>query len=113
MAIKSASITGTAVEVSASGSIDSTGEIIRFDGKLDVAKLDLNGLSFLKTYSAGPSDPRRATRATVSVVGPGGKIATVASADMHKLNVGAAFFFSTVSAHRKRAARWHCQTNAS
>lgn len=42
MAIKSASITGKAVEVSASGSIDSTGEIIRFDGKLDVAKLDLN-----------------------------------------------------------------------
>ena len=47
-------------------------------------------LSFLKTYSAALADPRQTTRATVSVVGPGGKIATVASADMHKLNVGAA-----------------------
>ena len=36
-------------------------------------------LSFLKTYSAARADPRRTTRATVSVVGPGGKIATVAS----------------------------------
>lgn len=63
------------------------------------------GLSFLKTYSAGRADPRQTIRAKVSVVGPGGKIATVASADMHKLNVGAVFFFSTVSAHRKRAAR--------
>jgi len=64
------------------------------------------GLSFLKTYSAARTDPRRTTRATVSVVGPGGKIATVASADMHKLNGGAVFFFSMVSAHRKRAARF-------
>lgn len=66
----------------------------------------IQDLSFLKTYSAARADPRRTTRATVSVVGPGGKIATVASADMHKLNVGAVFFFSTVSAHRKRAARF-------
>ena len=63
-------------------------------------------LSFLKTYSAARVGPRRTTRATVSVVGPGGKIATVASTDMHKLNVGAVFFFSTVSAQRKRAARF-------
>ena len=63
-------------------------------------------LSFLKTYSAARAGPRRTTRATVSVVGPGGKIATVASTDMHKLNVGAVFFFSTVSAQRKRAARF-------
>ena len=63
-------------------------------------------LSFLKTYWAARADPRRTTRATVSVVGPGGKIATVASADMHKLKFGAVFFVSTVSAHRKRAARF-------
>ena len=30
----------------------------------------------------------------------------MASADMHKSNVGAAFFLSTVSAHRKRAVRF-------
>ncbi len=45
-------------------------------------------------------------RATVSVVGACGKIATVASADRHRPNVGAVFFFSTVSAHRKRAGRF-------
>ena len=66
----------------------------------------MENLSFLKTYSAARVGPRRTTRATVSVVGPGGKIATVASTDMHKLNVGAVFFFSTVSAQRKRAARF-------
>ena len=36
-------------------------------------------LSFLKTNSAARVDPRRTTRATVSVVGPGGTIVTVAS----------------------------------
>ena len=50
-------------------------------------------LSFLKTYSAARADRRRTTWATVSIVGPDGKIATVASADMHKPNVGAVFFF--------------------
>ncbi len=63
-------------------------------------------LSFLKTYSAARTDPRRTTRATVSVVGPDGKIAMVASADMHKLNAGAMFFYSAVSSHKKRAARF-------
>jgi hypothetical protein len=53
------------------------------------------GLSFLETYSAARVDPRRTTRATVSVAGPDGKIATVASADMHKLNFGAVFFLSS------------------
>ncbi len=48
-------------------------------------------LSFLKTYSAARADPRGTTRATVSVAGPDGKIATVASADVHNLNAGAAF----------------------
>jgi AsmA protein len=42
MAIKSGSIVGKAAEASASGSVDGTGEITRFDGKLDVAKLDIN-----------------------------------------------------------------------
>lgn len=41
-ALESASITGKAVSATASGSYDGSGEILRFDGKLDVAKLDLN-----------------------------------------------------------------------
>lgn len=41
-ALESASVTGKAVSATASGSYDGSGEILRFDGKLDVAKLDLN-----------------------------------------------------------------------
>ncbi|MEE9480085.1 MAG: AsmA family protein [Kiloniellales bacterium] len=55
--IKSASITGKAAEASASGSFDGTGEIILFDGKLDVAKLDLNA------YLPPPSDEAAAPAA--------------------------------------------------
>jgi AsmA protein len=55
MAIKSASITGKAAEASASGSFDGTGEIILFDGKLDVAKLDLNAYLPPPSEAAAPA----------------------------------------------------------
>ena len=42
VAITSASITGKAAQATASGSYDGSGEVLKFDGKLDVAKLDLN-----------------------------------------------------------------------
>jgi AsmA protein len=57
MAIKSANITGKAAEASASGSFDGTGEIVRFDAKLDVAKLDLNA------YLPPPSEAEAAPAA--------------------------------------------------
>jgi AsmA protein len=42
VSIESASISGKAAEVTASGAFDGSGAIPRFDAKLDVAKLDLN-----------------------------------------------------------------------
>jgi AsmA protein len=42
LAVKSATINGKAAEATASGSFDGTGEIAKFDGKVNVAHLDLN-----------------------------------------------------------------------
>jgi AsmA protein len=54
VAIESASITGKAAEVTASGAFDGSGAIPRFDAKLDVAKLDLNA------YLPPPSESEEA-----------------------------------------------------
>jgi AsmA protein len=56
--IESASITGKAAEITASGAFDGSGAIPRFDAKLDVAKLDLNA------YLPPPSEAEAAAPAT-------------------------------------------------
>ncbi len=60
VAITKADITGKAAQASASGSFDGTGEIAKFEGRLDVAKLDLNAY-LPPSKKAEEEEPQAAT----------------------------------------------------
>ena len=62
VALESASVTGKAAEATASGSFDASGDIPRFEAKLDVAKLDLN--AYLPESSEAEAAPAPAEGGT-------------------------------------------------